>query len=141
MGGEVDGGAKVVESSGAIENNRMRVINYQPSYPTDSHRRGNAEQLKIPVGLDRKGNFSKDCCAVGRVRDARATGGATTPMDNPATGRRAVCAEPVHHPHHLIQITVKYTRADQTGLPDDPDALNASPSINPRCIFICCPSP
>jgi len=28
--------------------NRMRVINYQPSYPT---RRGNAEQLKIPVGL------------------------------------------------------------------------------------------
>ena len=33
--------------------NRMRVINYQPSYPTDSHRRGNAEQLKIPVGLKR----------------------------------------------------------------------------------------
>ena len=33
--------------------NRMRVINYQPSYPTDSQvpRRGNAEQLKIPVGL------------------------------------------------------------------------------------------
>ena len=31
----------------------MRVINYQPSYPTDSQRGTieNAEQLKIPVGL------------------------------------------------------------------------------------------
>ena len=37
-----------------VLSNRMRVIyfiDYQPSYPTEVPQRGNAEQLKIPVGL------------------------------------------------------------------------------------------
>ena len=52
--------------------NRMRVINYQPSYPTDSQvpQRGNAEQLKIPVGLEiniKRMQKDRTTCAVPRL--------------------------------------------------------------------------
>ena len=56
MGGGMDhGGETVFFVFSFTLSNRMRVINYQPSSPTarkyPGARRGNAEQLKIPVGL------------------------------------------------------------------------------------------